>query len=174
MDPVFQNTGSTETPLLSEILALDTEFQLSAKGDFILHHFTGSPCRADDFEPFATPLRAGTSKKISAAGGRPSNSDLPYFNLEWQGQGLIVVVGWPGQWAAQFARDKGNGLRLTAGQELTRLRLLPGEEIRTPLMVLQFWRGDWIRAPEPLAALDARPQPATPRRQVASGADGRL
>ena len=38
-------------------------------------------------------------------------------------------------------------MRIISGQELTHLKLLPGEEIRTPLMVLQFWKGgDWIRA----------------------------
>src|SRR5439155_948821 len=31
-------------------------------------------------------------------------------------------------------------------QELTHFKLLPGEEVRSPLIVLQFWKGDWIRA----------------------------
>ena len=35
---------------------------------------------------------------------------------------------------------------IRAGQELTHFKLLPGEEVRTPLMVLQFWKGDRIRA----------------------------
>ncbi|MCL5098647.1 MAG: alpha-galactosidase, partial [Candidatus Omnitrophica bacterium] len=43
--------------------------------------------------------------------------------------------------------DHGAGLQIRAGQELTHCRLLPGEEIRTPLIVMQFWKGgDWIRA----------------------------
>jgi len=142
----FKNLGQAETPVLSDVQALDLKLQRPGQGEFMLHHFTGSPCRADDFEPFETPLKPGASKRITAAGGRPSNSDLPYFNLEWPGEGLIVVVGWPGQWAAQFTRDQAAGLRVVAGQEETRLKLRPGEEIRTPLMVLQFWRGDWIRA----------------------------
>jgi alpha-galactosidase len=37
-------------------------------------------------------------------------------------------------------------LLIHAGQELTRLKLLPGEEVRSPLIVLQFWKGDWLRA----------------------------
>jgi len=72
---------------------------------------------------------------------------LPYFNLELPtSEGLIAVIGWPGQWAAEFARDKGHGLRIRAGQEQTHFRLLAGEEARTPLVVLQFWKGDRIRS----------------------------
>jgi len=142
----FRNTGQVDTPIISDILALDLGIERDGRGEFALHHFTGSPCLPNDFEPFETTLRPGAVKRITAAGGRPSNSDLPYFNLAWPGEGLIVVVGWPGQWAAQFARDQAAGLRITAGQEKTRLRLRPGEEIRTPLMALQFWRGDWVRA----------------------------
>jgi hypothetical protein len=29
---------------------------------------------------------------------------------------------------------------------LTHFRLLPGEEVRTPLVALQFWQGDWVVA----------------------------
>ncbi len=142
----FKNTGRAPTPVLADILAADLEWRRSAQGEFLLHHFTGSPCQANDFEPLETTLKASAGKRIGAAGGRPSNSDLPYFNLAWGGEGRILAVGWPGQWFAEFKRDAATGLRLAAGQEKTRLRLQPGEEIRTPLMVVQFWRGDWIRA----------------------------
>ncbi len=97
--------------------------------------------------PLETPLGPGAHKRISAAGGRPTNSDLSYFNLEWGGRGLIIAVGWPGQWAAEFARDAARACGSCAGQELTHFKLHPGEEVRTPLVVLQFWQGgDWIRA----------------------------
>ena len=72
---------------------------------------------------------------------------MSYFNLERnKNDGLIVVVGWPGQWAADFIRDADRGLQVRAGQELTHFKLHPGEEVRSPLSVLQFWKGgDWIR-----------------------------
>ena len=142
----FKNTGQAETPILSDIQALDLRLQRPSRGEFTLHHFTGSPCLPNDYEPFETPLKPGTTKRITAAGGRPTNSDLPYFNLEWPDEGIITVVGWPGQWAAEFKRDQANGLQVTAGQQTTRCKLLPGEEFRTPLTVLQFWKGDWTRA----------------------------
>ncbi len=52
----------------------------------------------------------------------------------------------PGQWTAAFQRDGGRNLQLVAGQELTHFTLWPGEEIRTPLIVLLCYRGDWIRS----------------------------
>jgi alpha-galactosidase len=142
----FKNTGTADTPILSDIRALDTRLEHGPEGEFVLHHQVGSPCLPSDYQPIETTLGPGQSKRITAAGGRPTNSDLPYFNVAWPGEGVIVVVGWPGQWAADFVRDHLGGLAVRAGQELTRLKLLPGEEVRTPLVVLQFWKGDRIRA----------------------------
>jgi len=140
----FKNTGSTDTPILENIQALDIELDRGNSGEFLLHHNVGSPANGDDYSPRETPLGVGTTKRLGGAGGRPTNTDWSYFNLEWTGEGLIVAVGWPGQWAAQFIRDDGTRLRLAAGQELTHFKLLPGEEVRSPLIVLQFWKGDWI------------------------------
>ncbi len=142
----FKNTGVGDTPILENIQALDTRLERSEKGEFLLHHFAGSSARQNDYQPFEASMRRGVKKRFSSVGGRPSNGDFPYFNVEWPGQGVIIVVGWPGQWAAQYSRDRGNGLQVQAGQELTHLKLLPGEEIRTPRIVMQFWKGDWIRA----------------------------
>jgi alpha-galactosidase len=143
----FKNTGTADTPILADIQAIDMTVDRPAKGDFLLHHGAGSQANRNDYALRETPLAPGAVKRISAAGGRATNTDLSYFNLEWGGEGMIVAVGWPGQWAAEFTRDSATGVRLRAGQELTRLKLLPGEEIRTPLIVLQFWKGkDWIDA----------------------------
>jgi alpha-galactosidase len=142
----FKNTGTNATPILENIDALSLALERGTNGEFLLHHNIGSPANGSDYGPLETPLGPKANKRIGAAGGRPTNSDWSYFNLEWPGQGLIVAVGWPGQWAAEFARDEGRGLHLRAGQELTHFKLLPGEEVRSPLIVLQFWKGDWIRA----------------------------
>ncbi|MFA6240939.1 MAG: NPCBM/NEW2 domain-containing protein, partial [Candidatus Hydrogenedentales bacterium] len=151
----FKNTGTTDTPIVSDILPLDTRFERLADdvynrfaraGEFTLHHNTGSNCVPDDYEPHATLLKSKESKVLTSAGGRGSNGVLPYFNIEWPGQGVIAVVGWPGQWAATFARDEGPALRIAAGQELTHFTLHPGEQVRTPLIVLQFWKGNTVDA----------------------------
>ncbi len=142
----FKNRGEAPTAILSEIKALDTRVEQSARGQCLLHHHRGTIVAPEDYEPWTTILSPGQSAEFAPPGGRPVSQVFPYFNLEWAGEGLIVVVGWPGQWSAAFARDYGVGLRVTAGQELTHFRLEPGEEIRTPLMVLQFWKQDRIRS----------------------------
>jgi alpha-galactosidase len=142
----FKNTGAADTPILENIQAMDIELKRGARGEFVLHHHRGDFCAANSFEPLATALEPGAEKRFAPAGGRPTNGEWPYFNLEWDGGGAIAVIGWPGQWAATFTRDEGDGLRLRGGQELTHFTLHPGEEIRTPLSVLQFYGGDWIRA----------------------------
>ena len=142
----FRNTGTNETPILENIQALDVDLDRGSQGEFLLHHNVGSPADGNDYRPLETPLGPRNTKRLGGKGGRPTNTDWSYFNLEWGGSGLIVAVGWPGQWTAEFTRDEGRGLHLRAGQELTHFKLLPGEEVRSPLIVLQFWEGDWIRS----------------------------
>jgi len=143
----FKNTGTNDTPILSDVLALDTSLARNTGREFVLHHHKGTFVRADDFEPLTSTLKPNDNVRFAPPAGRPLGHVFPYFNLEQQqDEGVIAVVGWPGQWFAEFTRDKGRSLHIVAGQEKVHLRLKPGEEIRTPLVVLQFWRGDWIRA----------------------------
>src|SRR5262245_38314723 len=141
----FENTGSADTPILEAIQALDMRFERGATGEFLLHHNVGSPATSSDYAPIETPLPRGAIMRLAGLQGRPTTANLSYFNLAWEGEGVIVVVGWPGQWAAEFAREGERGVRIRAGQELTHFRLRPGEEVRTPLVVLQAWQGDWMR-----------------------------
>ncbi|MDI9603612.1 MAG: alpha-galactosidase [Acidobacteriota bacterium] len=146
----LENTGNVDTPLIESLQALDAPIERwawppSPASEFVLHHFVGSPCEARDFQPLETRLDPGATKRVTAAGGRPTNTDLCYFNLAWPSQGVILGIGWPGQWAASFERDDGAVARVRIGQELTRFTLHPGERVRTPLVALLFWRGDWVR-----------------------------
>ena len=142
----FKNNGSKDTPILENIEPLDCHWTKD-NVEFLLHHAVGSPCTQTDYQPLESVLGPNSSKKIGAAGGRPTNSDMSFFNLDMSGKGVIIVVGWPGQWSSNWTRDGGNDLHVVAGQETTHFVLHPGEEVRTPMIVLQFWQGeDWIRA----------------------------
>jgi alpha-galactosidase len=142
----FQNGGTVDTPILADIQALDTRLERHPYGEFLLHHHKGDDCSPSSYQPVQTRLEPKSVHRLASVGGRPTTGSFPYFNVEFPEQGLLVALGWPGQWAARFERDPAAGLRLVAGQELTRFKLLPGEEIRTPLVVAMFWNGDRFRA----------------------------
>ncbi len=142
----FKNAGTSDTPILSDIQAVDLNLTRGGSGEFVLNHTAGDSCTPESYAPFRTPLPPKAEQRFAPAGGRPTNGRFPYFNLEWPGEGVIVAIGWPGQWAARFARDGERGLRVQGGQELTHFTLHPGEEVRSPLIALQFWQDDRVRA----------------------------
>ncbi|HBO44273.1 MAG TPA: hypothetical protein DD670_10135 [Planctomycetaceae bacterium] len=142
----FKNTGAQDTPILSDIQGVDIALARVGQGEFVLHHHVGDNNSPDSYAPRQLTLEPKSKHRFAPAGGRPTTVGFPYFNLEWPGEGLIVVIGWPGQWAAQFTRDAGSGLRVRGGQESTHFRLHPGEEARSPLVALQFWQGDRVRS----------------------------
>ncbi|HNR35946.1 MAG TPA: alpha-galactosidase [Candidatus Hydrogenedentes bacterium] len=142
----FANTGAKDTPIIENIRALDTVFDRGAMGEYVLHYHKGDNCTADSFEPQETTLGPKTEKTIANTGGRPTQIAFPYFNISAGNEGLIFVLSWAGQWDAAFARDEGVRLSLKAGQERTHFTLHPGEEVRQPMVVLQFWKGHRLHA----------------------------
>lgn len=137
----IKNTGAEDSPVISDIQALDIVFPATKEQQCILHHAKGSDCKIDDFAPQETALHVSSDSRLASRLGRSSNGTLPFFNLETGENGVIVAVGWTGGWAATFHRDD-EGVRVRAGMEQTHLKLHPGEEIRTPRILLLFWEGD--------------------------------
>lgn len=138
----LKNNAKEETPIIEDIQALDTIFTKEGKGDFILHHARGSDAKKDDFAPIDELIRHVLH--LAPVGGASSNiTAFPFFNIEAAGEGgVMVAIGWSGQWAATLAKDDFSSLHISAGMELTHLKLYPGEEIRTPRILLLFWQGD--------------------------------
>ena len=143
----LRNDGPRATPLIESLQGLDQPFERDGGlAEFVLHHHRGSPNSPADYEPLQRPLTPASTLTLAAGGGRGSNEHWPYFNLARANDGVMIAVGWPGQWAASFSRDHDTGVRIVAGQEVTRFVLHPGEEVRTPLIALLFWEGDRDRA----------------------------
>jgi len=150
---LFRNSGDQPTPLIENVLPLDSHFERHNEGEFVLHHSNGSPhslvkmSDPTDYAPRETLLNPQQVFELGSKIGLPASHDLPFFNLEWNNQGILVAIGWPGQWSARFQRNQDRGLTLQAGQELTHFKLFPGEEVRSPLIAMMFWQGpDWYRA----------------------------
>ncbi len=143
----FKNVGSTDTPILSNIQALDTSLERRTEGEFILHAWRGDTSSPVLYQPLTETLPAKTSRRFAPSDGRGTNHAFPYYKVEMPGGGILLAVGWPGQWASSFATDNQRNLRIIAGQGLTHLSLKPGEQVRTPLIAVLFWKGnDTVRA----------------------------
>lgn len=147
----LKNKGTTDSPILENIQALDTKFSREVTTDpekeFFLNYNKGGGSGPMDFQPERMRLDPDSSKVIGSFwGGFPTAENLPFFNVEWknnnQNNGVIVATGWPARWKAQFKRDDNKTLSMLVGQMHTHLVLHPGEEIRTPLVALLFWSGD--------------------------------
>ncbi len=132
------NTGSEPTPIISDLRPLDWHFP-DLGPNSVLHWAKGSDCQIDDFAPQQATFYNHPAISIHSLLGRSSHDALPFFNLQSEDHGVIGAIGWTGSWQADFIREE--GMRLRAGMQHTHLRLLPGESIRTPRMLLLFWQG---------------------------------
>lgn len=111
----------------------------------MIYRHIGSDARPDDHMPFADPLGYCERISISPYGGRSSNHEWPYFSVALgNGMGFNLAIGWLGQWEAKFERR--DGLYTSAGQQRLNSVLLPGEEFRSPRIVLQSW--SYVGLPE--------------------------
>ena len=143
----FRNAGTSDTPMLESILPLDAGLSLAAQPPRtpILRYAKGALCSIDDFAPVDKALGPGAQLHLEPGGGRSSSEVMPFFNVDLGSEGMIVAIGWTGQWAATFSRDTESRLRLQAGMARSHLRLHPGEEIRTPRILALFWQGEPVR-----------------------------
>lgn len=114
---------------------------------------SGGPSMVNDADPRITYV----SKSINSTN---IVNGWPYFNLDFEGSGLICALGWPGQWGFETKRIDRSNLTLqgamtladNAGSDkeidalgLANLWLKPGESIRTPLVILLPWTAsDWM------------------------------
>jgi alpha-galactosidase len=141
----LKNIGGGTTPLLANIEGLDLTLTRTNGPEFLLNGNQGDFTTADSYAPFQKTLGPSTFTKFSPPSNSGKSSDgaagWPYYNLQTPGGGIIMAIGWPGQWASSFTRDTGDSLHIQAGQQVTSLVLNPGEEIRAPLIGMLFWQG---------------------------------
>jgi len=139
----FENAGQGDTPIIQDIQAADVRLLAGERKKYILHHARGSNHGVDDFAPLKDEIAPNSEIDLAPKGGRSSDETaLPFFNIQAENEGVMVAIGWTGQWKAVIRRDEQGGVILRAGMERTHLKLHPGEKIRTPRMLLLFWQGE--------------------------------
>lgn len=130
----IKNEGTDNSPVVSDVNAADLTYE--GEKPYLMGNYGDS----QQYKPYTVAING---KHTSApAGGRGTQGDSSYFNLEYGNKGVLYAVGWPGQWTMSLD-NSGNAseTRLTAGQETFNSYLKPGEIVRTPLMAFVNYDG---------------------------------
>lgn len=170
----LRNNGTNNTPILEDIAALDYRLLVPKDQWCRVHTARGSAAMETDFEPLtydmgpsaANPMpnspRELAPLMFESAGGRSSSAygwntpratgfnsnigTLPFFNVEAPGHGVILALGWTGDWSVRMWRWSHGVVAVRGGMKKTHLTLYPGEEIRSPRVLALFWEGDRIES----------------------------
>lgn len=133
----FTNVGDKPSPVISKLRALDTVFAgdhpvlRGIGGDFQEHH-----------KPYEHDLSQGEGKvAFLSLSGRPTHQTFPYYDLVLGEGGIFIALGWAGTFGARFERDESETRVILKSDVFLEASLLPGEKIRTGLVVLLPYEG---------------------------------
>lgn len=132
----IKNTGDKNSGVISDFYAFDDKLYGE---NATLYYSTGSNTAASDFSLIRKKLTS-TTRVFSGVDGKPTEKNLPYFNIQHDGGGYVLGIGWTGQWEASFS-NTGDAVAVTVRQQELEAYLLPGEEIRSPLVSVGFYTG---------------------------------
>jgi alpha-galactosidase len=141
----FKNGGKIDAPILEYVQALDVSFAVAGEGIPTILYSKGCGVM-DSYALQKKPLNQLESFQISSEGGGKTVETIPFFDIQTAGHGMIGALGWPGTWSINFSRPTEAAIAVSAGMGSMHLSLHPGEEVRTPEVLLMPWDGDDIDA----------------------------
>lgn len=141
----FRNGGAADTPIIEEVHALDVSQPVQGSSIPTILYSRGAG-GMDTYSLQKERLNQLEEFRMSNRGGGKTVDTIPFFDIRMGDRGLIGALGWAGQWGISFSRPTEAAIEVTAGMEDIHLSLHPGEEIRTPLVLLLPWQGDDVDA----------------------------
>jgi len=138
----FENQGEKDSEIIEDIQSLDFPVEGTVAERFILNYALGDHNSAESFAPKKKELEPGKTTTFKPRAGRSSDPYLPFFNVAGQDGGIVIAVGWSGQWQGNFERKLDGSLQIRIGLETAHFKLYPGEKIRVPRILVIKWEGD--------------------------------
>lgn len=138
----LSNHGTQDTPIIEKLNALDVVVNPGVGTTPQLQRLRGSLGVANDWQPYDESLKPEQKLQFGPTSGRSSDGISPFFTLQYGGGGVITAVGWTGNWGAATEWQQDGKLRLQAGLQNLRVRLHPGESIRSPRILQLYWFGE--------------------------------
>ncbi len=140
----LRRSASGKSILYQNVNSADFKVRFPSTKRITLHWSEGSHSHATDFRPREQKLVKSKPFKLESFGGRSSDGVMPYFNISTPEGGLIVAIGWSGDWKASFELLADGRVRITTGLKHSRFRLQAGEQLRLPSVLLMAYQGNWI------------------------------
>ena len=137
----FTNEGEEDSAILEDVWAADMTFPGQGA---VLTYCNGDFYSETGYTQSRLALDNGVHFRQAPTDGRPCNEAWPYQRLMFDGFGLNIAIGWPGQWESAYGGLDG-AAAFRAGQQTVRTYLKPGETLRTPRMCVMAFEGDEIR-----------------------------
>ena len=133
----MKNTGTENSDVISNLYGLKASFET---GNSDVYYSKGSHTSSNDF---ALGMKnVGVVPTVfDCVEGRSSYTYMPYFNISGETTGLVVGVGWSGEWETSVSQ-LGKNTNLTVKQAEFEAYLLPEEVVRTPLVSVSFYNSD--------------------------------
>ena len=141
--PELACVGDTPTDIIDNFRSL---YILRDTDNASVRALRGTVCSERDFEPVTVAFGGKAQGAVNAYSfvateGRSSAQWMPWLGIDFpEGDGVEVAVGWSGAWRADCAFDKGT-FAFSAGMVKTHFRLLPGETVRQPSVLVFTRRG---------------------------------
>ena len=139
----FENISDKNSGQLSEICDCDISLpfnenyspppvghRLKPENKARVFRMVGSTCGRDEAFEYADFALPGQSLLYSCEHGRSSQGLMPYFDLNEGGRGVLVAIGWTGQWNIRFTGEN-KKINIKSGIEGLDFYLEPHEKIRT-------------------------------------------
>ena len=129
---------------VDDIRSADFEISIPDTDQLQLHWNKGSHAEASDFQPRVQLLSTNEPIVLESTGGRSSDGVMPYFNLAADGGGIVVAVGWSGDWRVTFSCNDAGRVRVTAGLKHSAILANHQAALRLPSILIMSYRGDWL------------------------------
>lgn len=131
----FENVGKANSKVLSDVIAFEMEFSGRSP---VLRGCMGD--HGQYYSAYESDLyKADVFSKSTS--GRATHGVFPYFDLVYGNGGTMIALGWAGTWEALFSAYDGKthvSARTCLGLNTV---LLPGEKVRTGLIVMLPYKG---------------------------------
>lgn len=129
---------------VNDIRSADFEISFRDTDLLRLHWNKGSHAEASDFQPRAQLLSMSEPVVLESIGGRSSDGVMPYFNLSGDAGGIVVAIGWSGDWRITFSRNDSGNVQVTAGLKHSAILANNRTALRLPSILIMSYRGDWL------------------------------